>query len=249
MLGMLAAAGYSDLEVIQAPEIALVATGDEVMLPEEPLAQGKLYASNITTLDGWCRRYGFGTRLCRVGDRLEKICQTLEQFIHQVDVVISSGGAWSGDKDLMIQALEHLGWKDVFHGIAMAPGKGVGFGLLHHKPVFMLPGGPSANVMGFLQIALPGLLRLAGYRHPGLPEMDVQLARELTGRHVDWTQFVFGTLEKESSRHGFHPLRTRSRLQAVAMAEAIVAIPEGKTHLPAGTVVKAQILDNFKYQR
>ncbi len=244
LLGMLGAAGYSDLEVIQAPEIALVGTGDEVMLPGKPLAEGKLYASNIITLDGWCRRHGFGTRLCVVGDTLEEIYRTLEQTIDQVDVVVSSGGAWAGDKDLMVQALEHLGWKEVFHWIRMAPGKGVGFGLLHHKPVFMLPGGPSANVMGFWQIALPGLLRLAGYRHTGLPEMNVQLARELKGRHVDWTQFVLGTIERQNSRHVFQPLLTRSRLQAVAMAEAIVAIPEGESHLPAGTVVKAQILDS-----
>ncbi len=247
LLGMLAAAGHSDLEVVQAPEIALVATGDEVMLPGKPLADGKLYASNIITLDSWCRRHGFGTRFCVVGDRLEKICRILEQTIDQVDVVISSGGAWAGDKDLMIQALEHLGWKNVFHRVRMAPGKGVGFGLLHHKPVFMLPGGPSANVMGFLQIALPGLMRLAGHGHTGLPEINVQLARELTGRHMDWTQFVFGTLERQISQHIFHPLLTRSRLQAVAMAEAVVAIPEGETHLPAGTVVKAQILDNLNF--
>ena len=242
LLGMLAAAGYSDLEVIQPPEIALVATGDEVILPGKPLAEGQLYASNIINLHGWCRRHGFGTRLCVVGDTLENICRTLEQTIDQVDVVVSSGGAWSGDKDLMIQALEHLGWKEVFRRITMAPGKGVGFGLLHHKPVFMLPGGPSANIVGFLQIALPGLLRLAGYRHTGLPEMNVQLARELKGRHMDWTQFVFGTLERQRSRYIFHPLLTRSRLQAVAIAEAMVAIPEGESHLPAGSFVRAQIL-------
>ena len=57
LLGMLAAAGYSDLEVIQPPEIGLVATGDEVMLPGKPLAEGKLYASNIINLHGWCRHH------------------------------------------------------------------------------------------------------------------------------------------------------------------------------------------------
>lgn len=242
LLGMLAAAGYSELAVVQPPEIALVATGDEVILPGKPLADGSLYASNIVTLDGWCRRYGFGTRLCVVGDTFENICRILEQTIDQVDVLVSSGGTRAGDKDLMIQALEHLGWKEVFRRIAMTPGKGVGFGFLHHKPVFVLPGGPSANVMGFMQIALPGLLSLAGYGHTGLPEMNVQLAGALKGRHMDWTQFVFGTLERQGSRHIFHPLLTRSRLESVAIAEAVVAISEGKMHLPAGTVVKAQIL-------
>jgi len=242
MLGMLAAAGNSCVEVVRSPEVAIIGTGDEVLAPGEPLLEGHLYASNITTLDGWCTRYGFRTRLCVVGDDSEDIFRTLGQSINQVDAVVTSGGAWAGDRDLVAQVLRRLGWKQVFHGIRMAPGKGVGFGLLDQKPIFMLPGGPPANVMGFLQIALPGLLKLAGHSHTGLPEMNVRLAGELNGRHVDWTQFVFGTLEKKSGRHVFHPLLTHSRLQAMAEAEAIVAVPEGENHLAAGTVVKAQLL-------
>ena len=244
ILGMLAASGHSHVQVVRPPEVAIIGTGDEVVAPGEPLPEGKLYASNITTLDGWCRRYGFRTRRCVVGDDPTDMFQTLKQSIDQVDAVVTSGGAWTGDRDLVAQTLQHLGWKQVFHGIRMVPGKGVGFGLLDHKPVFMLPGGPSANVMGFLQIALPGLLRLAGHSHTGLPEMNVRLAEELNGRHVDWTQFVFGTLERQSGRHVFHPLLTRSRLETVAIAEAIVAIPEGENHLAAGTVVRAQILSH-----
>jgi molybdopterin molybdotransferase len=247
LLGMLAAAGHSHVQVIQAPRVALIATGDEVTPSGESLPEGHLYASNITTLDGWSRLYNFRTQLCVVGDAPEDIYRMLGPSIEQVDAVVTSGGAWTGDRDKVAQVLRRLGWKQVFHGIRMVPGKGVGFGLLDHKPVFMLPGGPSANVTGFLQIALPGLLRLAGHRYTGLPEMNVRLAEELTGRHGDWTQFVFGTLERQSGRHVFHPLLLRSRLETVAMAEAIVAIPERTTHLPAGTVVKAQILDNLNF--
>jgi molybdopterin molybdotransferase len=245
LLGMLAAAGHRHVQVVRPPEVAIIGTGDEVVAPGEPLPEGKLYASNITTLDGWCRCFGFRTRPCLVGDGPDDIYRMLGSSIGQVDAVVTSGGAWAGERDRVAQALRRLGWQQVFHGIRMVPGKGIGFGLLDHKPVFMLPGGPSANVMAFLQIALPGLLRLAGHRHTGLPEMHVDLAGKLNGRHRDWTQFVLGTLKRQSGRHVFHPLLTRSRLQAVAMAEAIVAIPEGETHLPAGTVVNAQILDSL----
>jgi len=242
LLGLLVAAGYSDVEVIRPPQIALIATGDEVVAPGNPLPKGKLYASNITTLDGWCRCYGFQTRLYVVGDALEDICLTLKHAIDKADVVITSGGAWAGDKDLMVQVLERLGWEKVFHGIRMAPGKGTGFGLIDLKPVFILPGGPPANLIGFLQIGLPGLLRMAGSVHTGLPEINVQLGSDLYGRHTTWTQFVFGRLERQRGLHLFHPLLTRSRLQSMAEAEAIVAIPEGETGMEAGTSVKAQIM-------
>jgi len=242
ILGMLAAAGHSHVDVVRPPEVAIIGTGDEVVAPGEPLPEGKLYASNITTLDGWCRRYGFRTRLCVVGDDPAEMFQTMKQFIDQVDAVVTSGGAWSGDRDMVAQTLQRLGWKQVFHRIRMAPGKGVGFGLLDQKPIFMLPGGPPANLMGFLQIALPGLLRLAGHNHTGLPEMSVRPASDLKGRHIDWTQFVFGTLERQNDRHVFHPLLTRSRLQSMAEAEAIVAIPEGESRMATGAFVRAQIL-------
>jgi len=242
LLGLLVAAGHSHVEVIRSPRVALIATGDEVVAPGNPLPKGKLYASNIATLDGWCRRYGFQTRLCLAGDALEDICRTLEQAIHKADAVITSGGAWTGDKDLIAKALGHLGWKKVFHGIRMAPGKGTGFGLIDPKPVFILPGGPPANLTGFLQMGLPGLLRMSGAEHTGLPETTVQLGSDIYGRHTTWTHFVFGTLERQGSLHLFHPLLTRSRLQCLAEAEAIVAIPGGETGMAAGTSVKAQLL-------
>jgi len=243
-LGLLAAAGHSHLEVIRPPRVALIATGDEVVAPGNPLPEGKLYASNIATLDGWCRRYGFQTRLYVVGDALEDICRILKQAIDKADVVITSGGAWAGDKDLMVQALEHLGWKKIFHGIRMAPGKGTGFGLIDPKPVFILPGGPPANLMGFLQMGLPGLLRMAGAGYTGLPETTVRLGSDVVGRHANWAQFVFGTLERQSSLHLFHPLSARSRLQSLAEAKAIVVIPEGEKHIGAGAIVKAQLLSS-----
>lgn len=242
LMGMMAASGHSHIEVVRSPRVALIATGDEVTVSGKPLPEGHLYASNIAVLDGWCRRYGFPARLFVVGDDPGDIYRTLGSSIEQADAVVTSGGAWTGDRDMVAQVLLRLGWKQAFRRIRMVPGKGVGFGLVDRKPVFMLPGGPSANVMGFLQIALPGLLRMAGYRHAGLPEMNVQLAAELYGRHAGCTQFIFGTLERQSGRDMFHPLMTRSRLQAVSIAEAIVAIPEGETHLPAKTVVKAQVL-------
>ena len=68
---------------------------------------------------------------------------------HETDAVITSGGAWTGDHDMVAKVLEELGWKEVFHRIRIGPGKAVGFGILNKKPVFILPGGPPSNLMGF----------------------------------------------------------------------------------------------------
>lgn len=242
MVGLLAAAGHSRIPVIRRPSVGIVATGDEVVSPGLPLPQGKLYASNMTTLGAWCRRYGLNTRLGIAKDDPDTLFRALKSVLESEDALITSGGAWTGDRDLVAQMLERLGWEQVFHRIRIGPGKAVGFGIYNGKPIFILPGGPPSNLMGFLQIALPGLLKLSGYRSPGLPTARVRLAEDLIGRYVDWTQFVFGTIEGRNGIPQFHPVRGVSRLRSMAEAEAIVAISEGLTLLEGGSVVSAQLL-------
>jgi len=242
LAGLLAAAGQQAAIVYRTPSVAIMATGDEVVIPGQPLPEGKLYASNLTTLNAWCRRYGFTTRRWVVQDDADQIAAALELALAEADAVITSGGAWTGDRDRVIGVLQSMGWKPVFHRIRIGPGKGVGFGLFRKTPVFILPGGPPSNLMGFLQIALPGLLRLSGRVRVGLPIMSVRMAEAVHGRSEDWTQYLWGRLELQPEGLLFHPLRGPSRLRDMAEAQAVVAIPEGETTIPAGKRVPAQWL-------
>jgi molybdopterin molybdotransferase len=254
LVGYLAAAGHDHIPVTGSPRIAIVATGDEVQAPGQPAVDGKVYASNIVSVSAWCRIYGWQTHTHMVPDDPTKIAAAIEKAAESADALITSGGAWKGDRDYTVLALEQLGWEKSFHRIRIIPGKAVGYGVLAGKPVFVLPGGPPANMMGFLQIALPGLHQLAGYSVPGLPKMMVRLSKELVSRpgahpvalmadhEVNWTQFVVGTLEKGNDIPVFCPIKEKSRLSSIAKAQAIVEIPEGADHLPTGAVVSAQCL-------
>ncbi|BBO86031.1 molybdopterin molybdotransferase MoeA [Desulfosarcina ovata] len=242
MLGILAAAGYSTLPVYRQPRLAILATGDELVVPGHPLPDGKLYASNLEMLNGWCQRYGMRTTFAILSDRPDTITAELAERVKSHDALITSGGAWTGDRDYVAEALGTLGWEKYFHWIRMGPGKPVGFGLLEQKPIFLLPGGPPSNLTAFLQIALPGLLALGGNKTPSLPRIMVKLADTLTSRQTDWTEFVYGVFRSVDGHALFDPLRGISRLKALARAEGVVAIPEGVKSLPAGTVVSVQLL-------
>lgn len=240
-VGLLAAAGLSSAPVVRRPRVAIIATGDEVIAPGRPLAEGKLYASNLVTLAAWCGRYGLHVTTDVVPDDAASIRAALAEAVETHDAVITSGGAWKGERDLVAGLLADLGWTRRYHRVRIGPGKAVGFGLLDGRAVFCLPGGPPSNHIAFLELALPGLLRLAGYAEPGLPVGAVRLTADARGQ-TDWTQFVHGLLEAGDPLPGFVPLKPRSRLQMMAQADAVVQIPEGVRQIAAGEIVQAQLL-------
>ncbi len=243
LLGLLAAAGYSRLPVIKKPSVAIIATGDEVVAPGKPLSEGKLYASNLITLSAWCRRFGFDVELDIVEDSSTAIEHSLTEYHQRCDAIITSGGAWTGEHDLVAKVLEKMGGRTVFHRLRIGPGKATGLVLLNDRPVFILPGGPPSNLMGFLQIALPGLCKLAGMKNSPISETVVRLNKPLHTRFPDWTQFIYGHLEEteDDDTPLFSPIVTNSRLRSMAEADAVVAIAEGITELPEGKV-SAQLL-------
>jgi len=242
-LGLLVAAGHTEIAVIPKPRVYLIATGTEVVAPGQTIAEGQVYSSNVMTIAAWCHRLGMPAEIDFAEDDAGMIAARLEAAIAKADAVVTSGGAWTSRKDLLSPVLERMGWRKCYHRIRMGPGKAVGMGILAGKPVFILPGGPPSNLMAFLQLALPGLHRLAGHEALPLPERKVRTKGELRGRMADWTQFVYGQLERDAACEVFVAHRRLSRLRSMAQADAIAIIPEGREVLPAGSEVTVQVLD------
>jgi molybdopterin molybdotransferase len=243
MAGLLTVAGHSTVPVYRNPVVGILGTGDEILAPGQPLLDGKLYASNIITLAGWCTKFGMTPSLAIVKDDPSAICHAVKEMAARTDALLTSGGAGRGDYDMVARALGKIGWKEVFHRIRIGPGKTVGFGLLGEKPVFILPGGPPSNAIAFLQVALPGLLALSGHPNPGLRTIKGRLGCALMKGDIDWTDFFFGTITFEDGLPVFNPQKKLSRLATIAGATAIAAIPEGYDHLPEGSIIDVQVLD------
>ena len=119
ILGLIAAAGHNSIPVFKNPTVAIIGTGDEIVAPGMPLPEGKLYASNIMTIHAWCTRYGMKTLMRVVNDDFDTLTGTLKTLSADADAVITSGGAWTGDHDLVGKVLEGLGWQQYFHGFAL----------------------------------------------------------------------------------------------------------------------------------
>jgi molybdopterin molybdotransferase len=242
-LGLAAAAGISRVRVYRRPHVAIIGIGDEVVAPGEKLQTDQLYASNLVTMEAWLGSFGISSVASVVKDDEEAIKQELMKHRYGIDAILTSGGAWGSERDLVIGALDKLGWHELFHHVRMGPGKGIAFGLWNNQPVFCLPGGPASNEMAFLQLALPGLLRMGGEsRHP-LQTVPARLTEDIKGRHRAWTEFrdAVLTLDAEGN-YAVALYKSRSRLQAIASASGLIRIPEGKELLHKGEVVPVQLL-------
>ena len=241
MIGLLASSGLDRAPVCHSPKVAVIATGDEVVAPGEPLTAGKLYASNMIELCAWLSEYRLSYTAELVDDRKAEIQAAINGRLSNADVFITSGGAWGSERDLIIKVAEQLKWQGIFHRVRMGPGKPVGFGLIEKKPIFILPGGPPSNEMAFLQLALPALLKMKGEPSVTLPVAQARLSETVRG-HKDWTDFIHARLEKENGQLVVHPAKLRSRLQSMARKEALITISEHKDKIEGGELIDIQLL-------
>jgi molybdopterin molybdotransferase len=156
-LGLAAAANHPWLTVHRQPRIGILATGDEIRLPGEPLPAGGIVSSNAHALAALVRAGGGVPLVLPIAaDDVDAIAMAADSA-RSCDLVLTTGGASVGEHDLVQQALGPQGFALDFWKIAMRPGKPLIWGRLGNTPLLGLPGNPvSALVCGvlFLQPAL-----------------------------------------------------------------------------------------------
>jgi molybdopterin molybdotransferase len=243
MIGLLAAAGLPSARVYRYPKVAVIATGDEVILPGRTMKRGQLYASNMVEICAWLSHLGLPYIKELVDDKKEDIKHAIQKQLPDVDAFITSGGAWGSERDLILDVVADLNWNGIYHRVRMGPGKPVGFGLLDHKPFFCLPGGPSSNEMAFMQLALPALLKMRGESQAAFPTTTACLAEAVYGKK-DWTDFIHARLENRNDQLYVHPARLKSALQSMAQKQAIIIIPEDRDKIAVDESIEIQLLSS-----
>lgn len=242
--GLLAAGGIATVDVHPRPSVAVVATGDEVVAPGQPLAPGQLYASNLVTMRAWMSTFGVTSEAALAPDDPERLSQVIGDQLERCQVVMTSGGAWKSARDYSAEVLSELGFELLYHRVRLAPGKAVAFGVRGDgRLAFCLPGGPPSNEMALLQLALPALLACAGRRGPLFPTRVAELDGQVRKQRSDprWTNFFQAELEERDGGLRARPLRG-SRLTCQARAEGLIKLPEGVLAQGPGETVEVQVL-------
>ncbi|MGE3160688.1 MAG: gephyrin-like molybdotransferase Glp [Burkholderiales bacterium] len=160
--GLAASVGIASLPVRRRVRLGLFFTGDELVMPGDPLPPGRIYNSNRFTLNGLAAAFGCEVRdYGIVPDSLEATRAVLKQAASECDVIVTSGGVSVGDADFVKPAVEAEGsllmWK-----IAMKPGRPLAFGRVGEAAFIGLPGNPVSSFVTFLIFVRPFLLKTQG---------------------------------------------------------------------------------------
>ena len=238
-IGIIASLGYSDIAVARPPKIAILSTGDELVLPGRSCGPGQIFGSNGHHLAALLAAEGFPCRPARlVRDERAALCRAIVSAARGNGLVLLTGGVSVGEFDLVPETLAALGARIHFHGVAVKPGKPLLFAELDGTFVFGLPGNPVAVHVGGEFFVKRLLYRLCGC--PWRPrDCDLPLAREFVRRDADRTEFVpvrltGGAVEPVSYLGSGH-------LRALADAVGLAKINAGAAHLPAGTPVTVRL--------
>ena len=160
--GLAASVGVKQLPVFRKVRLGLFFTGDELVMPGEPLAPGRIYNSNRFTLRGLGEVFGCDVRdYGIVPDSLEATREVLRRAAQDCDVIVTSGGVSVGDADYVKPAVEAEGQLLMWR-IAMKPGRPLAFGRVQEAAFIGLPGNPVSSFVTFLIFVRPFLLRTQG---------------------------------------------------------------------------------------
>lgn len=241
-LGILASAGVTNPTVFCAPALSLIATGDELVPPEEKPLPPRIRNSNTAQLTALAKKAGGNiVSGVQVGDDSRKIFEEVKKSLDVADIVILTGGASVGELDYTARVFEKLNAQMHFNKLAIQPGKPVLFATIGKKLLFGLSGNPVSSMVQFVLFVKPVINKLRGLAGKEETVIRIPLTtdkkRKKTERMLFFPVWINEKLEAEALEyHG------SAHLHAYHKANGMAVFPKGLNELKKGTLVDVRPL-------
>ena len=224
--GLAASVGIKTLPVYRKVKLGLFFTGDELVMPGEPLAPGRIYNSNRFTLRGLAEVFGCELRdYGIVPDSLEATRDTLKRAAAECDVIVTSGGVSVGEADFVKPAVEAEG-RLLMWRIAMKPGRPLAFGAIGESFFIGLPGNPVSSFVTFLIFVRPFLLRTQGMAQ--VEPKWMQLRADFDWTEPDARREFLRVKWNAQGGLDLYPTQDSAVLTSTAWADGLVDNPAGR---------------------
>ena len=237
-VAILAAVGCGLVFVHPRPRIAVISTGSELVEPGLPLRHGLISDSNSYLLVAAAREAGADAyRVGPIIDDERLFLETVEDQLHRCDLILTSGGVSMGAYDTVKAVLSTLGSVD-FMKVAMNPGMPQGHGFVGEEnvPIITLPGNPVSSYISFENFVRPVIRRMRGLDDIMRPELaavcDEAIDSPSGKRQFARARFLpSGAVAPTGTGQGSHVMG------GLAVADALIVIPEDVTRVAAGDTV------------
>ena len=232
-VGILASLGLEGVSVYRSPKAAVITTGDEIILPGEELAGGKIYDSNLYTLVTRLRMWGMEvTAKERVGDDAAFAAERIREAAGNADLVITTGGVSVGKKDIMHEVVKLLGCETIFWKIAVKPGMPTLCAQYQGKLLICLSGNPYGATVNLELLVRPLLCKMSG--RPDLKIRRVRAVTESTFPKMSRvTRYVRGYYENGKVRIP-DGSNASGILSTMCGCNCLIEIPAGTSRLERG---------------
>lgn len=238
-IGLAAAMNRPWLRVRRRPRVAIISTGDEVVMPGDPIGPSQIVSSNGLALAALVTAGGGEPIQLGIAPDSVEALQRMADGARGADLLVTTGGASVGEHDLVRASLGARGLEIDFWQIAMRPGKPLMFGRMGDTPVLGLPGNPVSSLVCATIFLMPVLAKLLGIEDKTPSRLTARLGRDL-GPNDRREDYLRATLTTDADgRLVATPFTTQdsSMLATLARADCLVRRPPHAPAAKAGEIV------------
>jgi molybdopterin molybdotransferase len=234
-IALLAAMNIAEVPVRRRPVVALMSTGDELVMPGEIPGPDQIIVSNTFGLKAMFEEHGAHVRVLPIARDTEASLQTAFGLAREADLIVTIGGASVGDHDLVAGVAESLGFERAFYKVAMRPGKPLMAGRFGEGSMVGLPGNPvSAMVCGrvFVVSMIEAMLGLPTKTKP-LAQAPLAAPLPANGPRQHYMRAIWRGADVQA-----FDSQDSSLLSVLAQAEALIVRPPNDPAREAGSLVE-----------
>jgi len=244
-IGLIAAGNHPWVSVHRRPRVAILATGDEIALPGDPIPPGGIVSSNSHALAALVQACGGEAVVLPIALDDRAALMAAADAVHGMDLLLTSGGASVGEHDLVQEALGARGLVVDFWQIAMRPGKPLMHGRLGDVAMIGLPGNPVSSLVCAILFVVPALARLAGLPAGPPPTVQAKLGAPLAAndKRADHLRASLAQDGNGALVATAFARQDSSMLRLMAQADALILRPPHAPALAAGAMVPVIRLD------
>jgi putative molybdopterin biosynthesis protein len=245
-IGMLAACGLAQIDVVRRPKVAVLSTGDELVALGEPLRPAGVYDSNGAILAAAVAEAGGeAVALGAFPDDETALGRAVRGALARCDIVVLSGGTSKGAGDLSHRVVSKLGKPGILvHGVALKPGKPLCLAVIGKTPVIVLPGFPTTAIFAIHTFVAPVIRALAGLPAQAAETLRARVPMRLPSEFGRQEFVLVSLLEGDDGLVAFPSGKGSGAVTAFSQSDGFFAIDALASGLEADTAVDVTLLDS-----